>query len=369
MIITNKNITMKLIFTTFLLTFTTFIFAQNYEGAESVEYDASQNRWLVANGDNILQRAADGTLSVFGNGPGSHGMEVVGENVFVCEGGNRIRGYNLITEEEVMNLPMSNALFLNGLTNDGGNFLYATDFSDQKIYKIDITDLDNPTQEVIVENTNATPNGILYDGENNRLLWVTWGNNASIRAVDLTDNSLSIVQTTSLSNIDGIDEDNEQNYYISSWGPARITKFDKDFINAPETVTTPALSAPADIGYSLQTDTLAIPMGGNVVYIGLGEPPVVSKTNDLTFGDFNMHIFPNPVSENSVIQFELATAQKVNLTIFDTEGRKIKTLLSGTQMNGKHTVLLAGIPLSNGVYFCRLTTEEGEESLRFVVGN
>ncbi|MGK0365925.1 MAG: hypothetical protein ACI85O_002995 [Saprospiraceae bacterium] len=359
---------MKLVFTTLLLTFTTLIFAQNYQNAESVEYDPSQNRWLVANGDNILQRAADGTLSAFGTGPGSHGMEVVGENVFVCEGGNRIRGYNLETEEEVMNLPMPSASFLNGLTNDGGNFLYATDFSDQKIYKIDITDLSNPTQEVIVANTVVTPNGLLYDGENNRLLWVTWGNNASIRAVDLTDNSLSIVQTTSLSNIDGIDEDNDQNYYISSWGPARITKFDKDFINAPETVTTPGLTAPADIGYSKQTDTLAIPMGGNVIYVGLGEPPVVSGLNDLVFGDFGMNIFPNPVTESSVIQFELETSQKVDLTIFDMEGRKIRTLLSGTQMHGKHKVVLAEIPLSNGVYFCRLMTEEGEENLRFVVG-
>lgn len=358
---------MKLVFTTLLLTFTSLIFAQNYQNAESVEYDPSQNRWLIANGDNILQRAADGTLTTFGNGPGSHGMEVVGENVFVCEDGNRIRGYNLMTEEEVMNLPISGASFLNGLTNDGGNFLYATDFSDQKIYKIDISDLSNPTQEVIIANTGATPNGILYEGINNRLLWVTWGSNASIRAVDLTDNSMSTVQTTNLSNIDGIDDDNDHNLYISSWGPARITKFDKDFINAPETITTPALTAPADIGYSKFTDTLAIPMSGNVIYVGLGEPPVVSNVNDVVFGDFGMNIFPNPVTESSVVQFELETSQSVNLTIFDIEGRKIETLLSGTQMYGKHKVVLAGIPLANGVYFCRLRTEKGEESLRFTV--
>ena len=359
---------MKLIFTSLLLTFTTLILAQDYQSAESAEYDPSQNRWLIANGDNILQRAADGTLSIFGNGPGSHGMEVVGENVFVCEDGNRIRGYNLETEEEVMNLPLENASFLNGLTNDGGNFLYATDFSAQKIHKIDISDLSNPTQEIIVNDTGETPNGILYEGINNRLLWVTWGSNASIRAVDLSDNSMSIVQATNLSNIDGIDDDNDHNLYISSWGPARITKFDKDFINAPETVTTPALTAPADIGYSKFTDTLAIPMGNNVIYVGLGEPPVMSSVNDLIFGNFDMSIFPNPVTESSVVQFELSSSQKVDLSIFDMEGRKVETLLSGTQMHGKHKVVLAGIPFANGVYICRLITEEGEESLRFVVG-
>ena len=359
---------MKLVFTSLLLTFTTLIFAQNYQNAESVEYDPSQNRWLIANGDDILQRAADGNLTSFGNGPGSHGMEVVGDNVFVCEDGNRIRGYNLETEEEVMNLPIENASFLNGLTNDGGNFLYATDFSAQKIYKIDISDLNNPTQEILINDTNATPNGILYEGINNRLLWVTWGNNASIRAVDLADNSMSTVQTTNLSNIDGIDDDNDHNLYISSWGPARITKYDQDFINAPETVTTPFLTNPADIGYSKFTDTLAIPMGGNVIYVGLGEPPVMSGINDLVFGNFDMSIFPNPVTESSVIQFELESAQKVDLAIFDVEGKKIETLLSGNQTHGKHKVVLAGLSLAKGVYFCRLATEEGEESLRFVVG-
>jgi len=358
---------MKLILTSLLLTFSIFICAQNYQNAESVEYDPSQNRWLIANGDNILQRTADGTLSVFGNGPGSHGMEVVGDNVFVCEDGNRIRGYNLESEEEIMNLPLESASFLNGLTNDGGNFLYATDFSDKKIYKIDISDVNNPTQEIIITDTGATPNGILYEGINNRLLWVTWGSNASIRSVDLTDNTMSTVQTTNLSNIDGIDDDNDHNLYISSWGPARITKFDKDFINAPETVTTPFLTAPADIGYSKITDTLAIPMGNNVIYVGLGEPPVMSSIDDLVFGNFDLSIFPNPVTESSLVKFELENAQKVDLSIFDIEGKKIRTILSGEQMHGKHKVVLAGMPLANGLYFCRLTTEEGEENLRFVV--
>jgi len=56
--------------------------AQTYQSAESVEYDPSQNRFLISNGNNILVRASDGTLSFFGNGNSSHGLEVLGDNVF-----------------------------------------------------------------------------------------------------------------------------------------------------------------------------------------------------------------------------------------------------------------------------------------------
>ncbi|GJM33755.1 MAG: hypothetical protein DHS20C18_27560 [Saprospiraceae bacterium] len=291
-------------------------------------------------------------------------MEVMGEMVFALDDG-KVRGFNLASGMEEMTLTIEGASFLNGLTNDGAGILYATDFSARKIYKIDVTDIDNPSYEVIVENTVKTPNGILFDGEKNRLLWVTWGSSASIRAVDLSDFSLSTIQTTSLSNIDGIDEDNDQNYYISSWLPARITKYDKDFINDPEIVTTPMLSNPADIGYSKVTDTLAIPMGVNVIYVGLA--PVTSMP-EFNIGDYGLSVFPNPVSESSFIQFELPVSQTLELAIYDMKGALIQNLLTGKQPMGLHKVVLAGISLVDGTYLCKLMTKEGEHVLKFVVG-
>ena len=67
----------------------------------------------------------------------------------------------------------------------------------------------------IVSNTVSTPNGIVYDGENNRLIFVNWGSNAAIKAVDLSDNSVSTLTTTTLGNCDGIDNDSYGNYYVS----------------------------------------------------------------------------------------------------------------------------------------------------------
>ena len=92
-------------------------------------------------------------------------MEVLGDHLFVIDG-STIRGFELGTENEVMTLNISSAGFLNGMTNDGVSTLYATDFSGKKIYKIDVSDLSNPSSEVIVSNTISTPNGIIFDGAN-----------------------------------------------------------------------------------------------------------------------------------------------------------------------------------------------------------
>ena len=164
--------------TSFFLFFLSISFAftakaQTYQNAESIEYDEAHNRFLIANGNNILARAADGSLSFFGSGSASHGMEVMGENLFALES-PQLKAFNLETAEQVMTLNISGATFLNGLTNDGNGILYATDFSTKKIYRIDVTDLTNPTFEVIVQNTVNTLNGILFYGAINPLLFTHW---------------------------------------------------------------------------------------------------------------------------------------------------------------------------------------------------
>ena len=323
--------------------------AQTYQSAESVEYDPSQNRFLISNGNNILARASDGTLSYFGNGSSSHGLEVLGDNVFGLSG-NVLRAYSLETAEEVMSINLSGAGFLNGLTTDGLETLYATDFSNKTIYKINVADLTNPTQEIIVSNTTKTPNGIIYDGVNDRLIFVTWGSNADIREVDLSDNSVSIITTTTLGNIDGIDDDSDGNYYISSWSPNRITKYDSNFEN-PLTVTTPGLSSPADIGYAQAIDTLAIPQGNTVDYVGF---ELVLPTKELGSSMFGLTAYPNPVTASSWIQFELESKGLVDLMIYDINGRLVHQLIKGQLMIGQQKVLLAGLDFSAGIYTCVL---------------
>ncbi len=356
---------MKYLSLFFFLISLSFIQAQSLQSIESVEYDPTQNRFLVSNSTNIIARNSDGSLDFFGTGAASYGMEVLGNTIFVIQGSSVI-GYDLTTEMQVMSISIPGAMFLNGMTNDGNENLYVTDFSARRIHKVNVADFANPSTEVVVANTLTTPNGIVYNGDNNRLIFVNWGNNAKVQAVDLSDNSVSDLVTTPYGNIDGIDEDNDGNYYISYWSSGtRISKYDADFANAPETITISGLTSPADICYAKAIDTLAIPHSGNqLAFIGF-EPPV-SVGEELLDESLQLSVSPNPIQDNSSINFQLDKVSTINLALYDVQGKLLYQLLSGRQIEGKHRVLLTGLNLPTGVSIARLQVDGQQKLIKLV---
>ncbi|MFT5217742.1 MAG: hypothetical protein ACI83H_002883 [Glaciecola sp.] len=354
---------MKTIFKFILLFNVSLLMSQNYQSAESVEYDPVNSQWLVANGSRIIADDGEGNLSFFGTGNASHGMEVLGNTLFAVAS-NAIKGYDLTSEEEVMNLQIPGVSFLNGLSNDGLNTLYVSDFSAGKIYSIDVSDLLNPTFTEIVSNTEGTPNGVLFDEDNNRLLFVTWGSNAQVKALDLSNNMVSTIITTSLSNIDGIDDDSDGNYYISSWSPDRITKYNTDF-SVSEIVATPSLSAPADIGYSKGTDVLGIPMGSSVIFVDL----TVLSVTDEDANPFGYLISSNPINDFSYLQFSLNDVETVTISIYSSIGKLIKTIMNEEKSAGTHQVSLSELKLSSGIYYSKLSTKRGVSIVKKLMVN
>jgi hypothetical protein len=68
---------------------------------------------------------------------------------------------------------------------------------------------------------------------------------------------------------------------------------------------------------------------------------------------------PNPLAEGTTIRFELAESVPVTLEIFDTSGRKVRTLVEDTRNAGSHEVVwdtrsADGKQLGSGVYYYRL---------------
>ena len=356
---------MKSLFTTVFLYFIVYsTSAQIVFGGESVEYDSTGQRFFTSSDNtSIIQRASDGTLSYFGNGlMADYGMEIMGNTLFAITG-STVRGYDLTTEIQVMSASVPGSNFLNGLTNDGNGNLYVTGYSSHKIFKIDVTNFAMPVVTTIVSNTVTAPNGIIYDGANNRLIFVNWGTNAPIKAVNLSTNAVSTITTTTLGNCDGIDDDNYGNYYVSSWSPARITRFNAAFTGMPVTITAPGINSPADIGYAKAIDTLAVPNGNNTVtFIGFAPVGIAEKSNL----DFNVSLSPNPVTENSHFSFELKATSNVLLLIYDESGKQIHQLIDEKLSVGKHYVLLSGIDLPKGNYLYRLLVDNESVSGKFV---
>jgi len=339
--------------------------AQSLSGVESVEYDPINNRYLASSdGTSIVAIAPNGALSHFGSGlTARYGMEIVGNTLFAIST-THIKGYDLTSETPVMDLNISGASFLNGLGSDGGNRLWASDFGSKKIYEIDITNLSSPTYATVANQTDLNsqqPNGIVYDAANNRIVFVNWGNNAPIKAMDLTSYAVTTVANTTLTNIDGIDRDALGNWYVASWSPARITRYSNDF-SSSEIITVPGISSPADICYAIETDTLAIPGGNQMLFVGFENPTVGITENSATAALRVIYDAGLPQ-----LKFTLTQAQFVAIDLFDMSGKLVHKALEGVQSAGAHTVVLGAIGLPSGTYVCQMRSESLSASERVVI--
>jgi hypothetical protein len=67
-----------------------------------------------------------------------------------------------------------------------------------------------------------------------------------------------------------------------------------------------------------------------------------------------MNAFPNPFNSTSRIEFSLERPSEVELSVFDIQGRLVRTLVSELRTTGNYTVLFDAGMLTSGVYFLRM---------------
>jgi hypothetical protein len=77
-----------------------------------------------------------------------------------------------------------------------------------------------------------------------------------------------------------------------------------------------------------------------------------------------LHAYPNPANPRAVIRFEMPRAGKARLDIFDTRGRRVRTLIDGTVSAGRTETAWngtdeAGRSVATGVYHILLKTDAG----------
>jgi hypothetical protein len=68
-------------------------------------------------------------------------------------------------------------------------------------------------------------------------------------------------------------------------------------------------------------------------------------------------VFPNPVSNQITITFDLTNAAKVKLEIYNIMGRVETTILDRSLSQGNHKVITSVANLQEGIYLCRLSIE------------
>ncbi|MBO6576920.1 MAG: T9SS type A sorting domain-containing protein [Rhodothermales bacterium] len=72
--------------------------------------------------------------------------------------------------------------------------------------------------------------------------------------------------------------------------------------------------------------------------------------------------YPNPFAERTVVQFNVAEAGPVSLTVHDMQGREVARLVDGFRGATTHEVVLEASGLAPGVYLTRLVTTRSVET-------
>jgi hypothetical protein len=82
--------------------------------------------------------------------------------------------------------------------------------------------------------------------------------------------------------------------------------------------------------------------------------------------------FPNPFNPVTAIEFYISHDDVVQLSIYNIKGQKVKDIASGKMSAGRHTLTWEGVdssgkPVSSGIYFYKLTTNQGTEIRRMAL--
>lgn len=147
------------------------------------------------------------------------------------------------------------------------------------------------------------------------------------------------------------------------------------YSNSPgETVTFRAFDADEETGIDL---TESILFEANTVVGDVSEPfswvhEAAGLDDDMTGLPHEFSLgqnFPNPFNPSTVISFQLPVDTMVKITVYNSVGQRVKTLVDGQWSAGYHTVAWnaandTGQKVQSGVYFYRMTTANGFDETR-----
>ncbi|MEJ5350329.1 MAG: T9SS type A sorting domain-containing protein [Melioribacteraceae bacterium] len=106
--------------------------------------------------------------------------------------------------------------------------------------------------------------------------------------------------------------------------------------------------------------------GGTTKYFCLNYVEVIGKTETAVSVDEESNLpvefeleqnYPNPFNPATTISFTIPKSSYVNLSVYNSLGEKVATLISREMEAGYHSVLLDASNLTSGVYFYKLETE------------
>jgi photosystem II stability/assembly factor-like uncharacterized protein len=112
-----------------------------------------------------------------------------------------------------------------------------------------------------------------------------------------------------------------------------------------------------DFGYVTGDEGAILRWGENSVGIESHNPPAPG---------LNLSNYPNPFRDLTTITYTLAVPSDVSLTVYNTLGTKIASLVENTESAGIHHVTFNSGFLSTGIYICRLKATNTTQTIKIV---
>lgn len=143
--------------------------------------------------------------------------------------------------------------------------------------------------------------------------------------------------------------------------PITLQLWDKDGGPAPgnwwESTTNLIQFPTKPWGFSGQVNSANISGMGTLAIAGRNVATSIDGQTDIPKSAQLYQNYPNPFNPTTRIEFQLPEASAIRLTIYNSIGQQVATLLNGSLYQaGRHTVSFDARSLSSGVYFYRLDT-------------
>lgn len=345
------------------------------DSPESVVFDQQNDRYLVSNwgNGNIIEIGSTGVQKYFVNLAGNTaGLHIAGDKLYASSNNNvmdGLIGFDLPNGELYCRIDIAGKELINDITSDNDGNLYVTDSEAHKIYRIRPED---STCTVFVGTGLTAPNGIYFDGANNRLLVLSEGlPYKPIVAVDLADSSISVIVETKKNGIDGLTADSKGNYYFSSWTDDCIYKYDQNFTDPPEAFSCGHYN-PADIYCNQLDNVIAVPnFGGDtleLVPVGTTSIPQTVESNT------GLKAIPNPFSGQTEIEYRIESDSHIMVSIVDLQGQLVETLFEGQLNPGIYKSTWEpktndSFGLQPGIYFCKFIAGNQCSTIKLIKTN
>ena len=108
--------------------------------------------------------------------------------------------------------------------------------------------------------------------------------------------------------------------------------------------------------------------------IRINGTPITSIGDKMNSNKFKATVFPNPVTENTILKYDLPESGFVNVSIYDLSGQKLATLVDSHETQGRHQVRMTGgqsglSKLTDGVYICKISSTGKTSAIKLIVKN